>query len=215
MALKGVLSIFHHHPIYLVHFFKFNIYLAPGGELDLLADVVGRYGKFPPAAVDQDGQVDELRAAQVDQVIDGGAHGPAGVQDVIHQDNRFIGDVEWDARVVHPAFGQERIEIVAVERNVHLAHRHFPPLALLDHLAQPLGEIDAARPDADKGELLRTLMLAQDLPAKALQALPDLLRIQDFFAVSFLHWRHASPFPAGSGPPGRYLPDRSIPTGCG
>ena len=49
-------------------------------------------GQFPVAAVDQHREADDARAAEVDDRVEGGADGPAGVQDVVDQHHDFVVD---------------------------------------------------------------------------------------------------------------------------
>ena len=95
--------------------------LLGGGGGQVLADVVGADGQFPVAAVDQHGEADDARAAEVDDGVQGGADGAAGVEDVVDQHHDLV--VDAGARQlggVRRAGGLVR-EVVAEHGDVELA----------------------------------------------------------------------------------------------
>ena len=59
----------------------------PAARGQVLADVVGADGQLAMAAVDEDGQADDARAAEVHQGVHGGADGPAGEEHVVDEDH--------------------------------------------------------------------------------------------------------------------------------
>ena len=68
--------------------------LARGRQV--LADVVGADRQLAVAAVAEHGELDPLRAAVVEEGVDRGAHGAAGEEDVVDEDDRAAGEVEVD-----------------------------------------------------------------------------------------------------------------------
>src|SRR5438132_69893 len=59
---------------------------------DGLADDVGVDGELAMPAVDEHGQHDRLRAAEVDQRVERGAHRPSGIEHVVDQHHHFVVD---------------------------------------------------------------------------------------------------------------------------
>ena len=57
-----------------------------------LPDVVGPDGQLAVAAVDEDDELDRLRAAAVDEAVHGGPDGPAGHQDVVDEEDVLLDD---------------------------------------------------------------------------------------------------------------------------
>ena len=57
-----------------------------------LARVVGVDGQLAVAAVHEHGQLDARGPAEVDQLVEGGAHGAAGEEHVVHQHHRAAVD---------------------------------------------------------------------------------------------------------------------------
>ena len=83
--------------------------------------MVGADRQFPVAAVNQDGEADDPRTAEVDQGVQGGADGAARVEDVVDEHNNLV--VDPGARQlggVRRARGLVR-EVVAEHRDVELA----------------------------------------------------------------------------------------------
>ena len=120
----------------------------------VLADVVGPEWQLAVAAVGEHGELYALGAAVVEQGVDGGAYGAAGVEDVVHQHDRGALDREVDVRGVHHRLGGGVAagQVVAVEADVDVAERHRLADELGHQLAQPGGQHGAATVDPDDRE---------------------------------------------------------------
>ena len=106
-------------------------------------------------AVDQDGELDRLRAAEVDQRVHRGAGRPAGEEHVVDEEDTPALDGEGDVGALDAGRLQAAVEVVAVERDVDDPERHQrTALDLLQRAAQPLREVHAARADADEDQTL-------------------------------------------------------------
>src|SRR5262245_9123806 len=142
----------------LVHAVRFrevhrDTLAAGGGEV--LADVVGTNRELAVAAVDQDGELDRLRAPEVDQCVHRGACGAAGEEHVVDEEDAAALDGEGDVGSLHAGRLQAAVEVVAIERNVDDPERDpRTALDLLQRATQPLPEVHAARADADQGQVL-------------------------------------------------------------
>jgi hypothetical protein len=137
--------------VFAIYFSKFQSDLAVLRQINLLRDKIGGNGKFASAAIYQHGEMDRFGAPQVNEMVDGRSDRPAGVQDIVEQDNRPVIDVERNPRVIHLALGQESIEIVAVEGDIHFAQRYLSAIRPSKNLTQSLGEEKAASSDTDEG----------------------------------------------------------------
>src|SRR5262249_3407 len=125
------------------------------GRGEVLADVIGTNGELAVAAVDQDGELDRLRAPEVDQRVHRGARGAAREEHVVDEEDAPAFDGEGDGGSLHAGRLQAAVEGVPLacavddpERNQRTA------LDLLQRTAQPLREVHAARADADQGQTL-------------------------------------------------------------
>ena len=85
---------------------------------DVQADDVGLDRQLAVAAVDQDGQADARRPAEVADRVQRRADGPAGEQDVVDQDDLGAVDVERDLGPAQDRPAVALAEVVAVERDV-------------------------------------------------------------------------------------------------
>ncbi len=102
------------------------------------------------AAVDQHRELDLRRAAVVEDLVDRGADGAAGVEDVVDDHDRAAVDRELElARVDDRRARPERSEVVAVEADVDEAERDPRLQELAGQRLQPLREDRAAAVDAD------------------------------------------------------------------
>ena len=89
--------------------------------------------------------------AEVDQGVHRGPDRPAGVQDVVDEDDRPTVDAGREVRALdHRLLGDHR-QVVAVERDVERPDRDLDALVLRDRGGDPVGERDAATLDADRG----------------------------------------------------------------
>jgi hypothetical protein len=90
---------------------------------------------------------------------------PAGVEDVVDQQNPPVVDRERDVGALDDRLRADRMahQVVAVERDVERAGRHVMAADLLDAPRQPAGERHAPAADADQRQLLDPAMALDDL----------------------------------------------------
>ena len=75
------------------------------------------------AAVGQHGELDAVGAPVVEQGVDRGARGPAGVEDVVDEHDAVVLEPEGQVGAVHDGVGGSRREVVAVEGDVDVPER--------------------------------------------------------------------------------------------
>ena len=102
--------------------------------------------QFAPAAIDEHGELDARRPAEVVQLVEHGANRAPGEEDVVYEDDRPAFDTEWQLRRVGAGDEAARAEIVAVQRG----RDHAVRAGKMQIALQPLGKPRAARPDADQ-----------------------------------------------------------------
>ena len=85
---------------------------------DIFADIIGADGQFPVAAVDQNDQLDGLRASEVDDTIHRGADAASGIEHIVHQDDGFADDAERHFRAGYFRRGIVIRNIVTVGHDV-------------------------------------------------------------------------------------------------
>ena len=146
---------------------------------DVLADVVGPDRQLAMAAVDEDRQADRARTAEVDERVHRRADRPAGVQDVVDEDDRRVVEVERQVGALDDRLGGHEREVVPVERDVERPDRQADALVLLDRIAQPTGERHAAPLDADEGQSVGAAVLLDQLVGDAHDRPADLVRGHD------------------------------------
>ena len=114
--------------------------LARGRQV--LADVVGADRQLAVAAVAEDGELDPLRAAVVEEGLDRGADGAAGEEDVVDEDDGALGEVEVDVGGVDDRLRGGRLgaDVVAVEGDVDVADRQLGAGQLAEEGVQATGE---------------------------------------------------------------------------
>src|SRR5205823_11226379 len=123
---------------------------------EVLADVVGADRQLAMTAVDEDGELDPLGPAVVEESLDRGPDRPAGVEHVVDEYDglpfeREIEGGRADHRLRVPRrVAAAHLHVVAVEGDVDGAEIGRFAGALLDQAAQAMGERNAARLDPDQ-----------------------------------------------------------------
>ncbi len=140
--------------------------LLGGGGGEVLADVVRADGQFPVAAVDQHRKADDARAAEVDDRVEGGPDGPAGVQDVVNQHHNLVVDAgAGKLGGVRRAHGLVR-EVVAEHGHIQLADDRggvHGGIGGGNFGGEPDGEGVAPARDAQQDQVLGALVGLKDL----------------------------------------------------
>ena len=158
----------------------------------VLADVVGADRQLAVAAVAEHRQLHPPRPAVVEERLDRGAHGAAGEEDVVDEDDGALGEVEVDVGGVDDRLRGGRLgaDVVAVEGDVEVADRQLGPGQLAEEDVQAAGEHGAAGVDADDREPLGIRVLLGDLVGDPPQRSPQIVVLQHdlltHFFASFL-----------------------------
>ncbi len=129
----------------LVDFLELHFDDLVVGGLHGAADEARLDGQLAVAPVDQHQQLHAGRAAVIEQRVQGGPDGAAGVEDVVHQDDVLAGDRKRDVRGVHHGLVGNGGQVVAVQGDIQDADRDVAVLQGLD-LGRP-----AAGPWARRG----------------------------------------------------------------
>ena len=150
-------------PSHAVDFLKLHFDDFVVGGLHHAADIARFDGQLAMAAIDQHQQLHARRPSLVEQRVERGADGAAGVEHVVHQDDVFAGDRERDfGGVDHRLFGNGG-KIVAVQIDVENADRNHAILQVLDLFGETLRQRHAAAADADERQVVEILGFFQDL----------------------------------------------------
>src|SRR5579875_1451897 len=152
--------------------FDFDDFAAGGG--DGAAYVLRLDGEFAVAAVDEDEELDGLGAAVVEEGVEGGPDGAAGVEDVVEKDDVAAFDVEADVAFFDDGADVAGREVVAVEANVEDAGVDGVVFDGGDDFGEPLGEGNAAALDADEAEVGGAVVALDDFVGEADEGAIDL-----------------------------------------
>ena len=150
------------HLLSLVDFFELDFDDLVVGGLHAAAHKARFDRKLAVAAVDQHQQLHARRASVVEQRIQGGANGAAGVQDVVHQDDVLAGDRERDFRGIHHGLAGNGGQVIAVQSDIQDADRDLAVLEGLDSVRQALRHGHAAAANADKGQAVQILCFLEN-----------------------------------------------------
>ena len=105
------------------------------------------------AAIDQDCELDFFGAADVAESVECGAGGAAAVEDIIDEDDDFVGDVGGNGGFVDFDSGL-LVKVVAVHGDIHNAAGNLFVPDFADAIGQAAGEVDTAALDADDDDFL-------------------------------------------------------------
>jgi hypothetical protein len=125
--------------------------LLAGAHVDLRAEVVRIDRQLAAAAVGEHRQAHRARPPEIEQLVQRGADGAAGMQHVVDQHHLAPVDGERDLAAPRLAVQADAAEVVAVQRDRERAQRHLRA----QRAVQALGEPHAAGVDADEAGVLR------------------------------------------------------------
>jgi hypothetical protein len=155
------------------------------GGWQVLADVVGADRKLAVAAVGKHGKLYALGAAVLEERLDRCADRSAGVEDVVDENARHALEREVEGRRADERLGvagrlaRADVHVVSVEGDVELAERDLGAAHFADAPAQPLGQRDAARVDADERDALEIRVALDDLVRDPRQRALDVLGVEN------------------------------------
>src|SRR5579859_7164306 len=137
-------------------------------------------------AVDQADELNGPRTAEIDQRVEGGADGAAGVQDVVDQHDGLVGDIDGDRRRAQRARGA-LMHVVAVQRDVQFAQRYLNALEFADTLLEPAGQWQPARPQPDQDHRLNALVALYNLMRQPRHGAPNVVGAKQSLLTQFGH----------------------------
>src|SRR5438876_9356842 len=172
--------------VYLCHANLHNLILS---RLDMLAHIVCLDRKLPVSPVDQHGKLHPPRAAKIDQAVERCAHSAAGIEDVIHQDQAQVIDVEFDGGFAQQGVISDCREIVTVQRYVEDSIENGTLEDRLNLFAEAPSEMHTTAPDADNGEFSIWAEFLHDLGCDSGQRQVHLLGVH--LKLAFDLFRHA------------------------
>ena len=184
----------------LVHLDELHLDALVAGGGQVLADVVGADRQLAVAAVDEDGELDAVGPAVVEERLDRGADRAAGVEDVVDEDDRPAVEREVELRRADERLRRERRlagahhHVVAVEGDVDRAEGGRRAGALLDEPREPLRERDAARLDPDERDVLDGRVALDDLVGDSRKGPAQRFRVEDRLPLNRGVRVHPSPF---------------------
>src|SRR3990170_6234660 len=135
------------------------------------------------AAVDEHGELDAGRPAEVREGIHRGADAASGVEHVVHQDDAPAVDVNRHLRALEAGAEFERGNVVAVETDIELANGHGIAFELAYRLCEALGERYAARVHADESDGRKAPIAFDDLVGDTADGPTDVLGRKDDVGV--------------------------------
>src|SRR5438552_8000610 len=146
---------------------------------DALADVVRLDRELAVPPVDQNGQADGARTAEVDDSVERRPDGAAGVVHVGAEDHGAVVQVELDLGLLQERLRGDHGEIVPIQRDVQRPDRKRGPDQIRETLGEPGGERNSSRSDPDKGEASQILLALRDLVCHPVDHPADALRVED------------------------------------
>src|SRR5579885_1312056 len=143
------------------------------GGLHPPAGVTGLNGQLAMAAINQNQQLHARGPAVIEQGVERGPDGAAGVQHVVHQNDVAAGDRERDFGAVDHGRLPDRGKIVAIQVDVENADGNFALLQRFNFLGKPLRQGNAPAADADKRQTVQIRRALQNLVRQPHQGAVD------------------------------------------
>ncbi len=129
-----------------------------GVEFD--SDVICLDWIFVHSAVYEGEETDEFWTAEIDDLIQGGADGAAGEEDVVYEDDFFAGYVEAYVCVADDGLGTEGAEVVTVEGDIDFADGDVVVKFFGEYFDESVAEVCAAGADSEEDEIGVVMIIA-------------------------------------------------------
>src|SRR5438477_3583052 len=127
-----------------------------------LADDVRVNRQLAMSAIDEHGEHHFARTSEVDQRIERGAHGAAGVENVVDEHDDLVVDRLRQLRRLHHRLRRDRREVVAIERDVEDAERHLLPFHIGDLFRHSFADGNSPTTNADDEQIFEAAILLDD-----------------------------------------------------
>jgi len=166
----------------------------------ILADVVRANRQLPVPPVDEDGQLDGARAADVAEGVQRRPDGTAGVEDVVDQDHDLVVDARGRDLGMAQCPGRPQPQVIPVHGDVERAGRNLAALHLGQPLCKPPRERHPSGRDAEQNHVAGAVGALQDLVRDPGQRPPYLVGLQHrlggWSAQPIGRMHQGTPFPA-------------------
>jgi hypothetical protein len=157
-------------------------------DSDRFADDVGMDWKLTTSAVDKDSQRYTRGPSEIGQFVESRSNSSASVENVVDDHDVHAFDSPRQARWANHWSRANRLEVVAVERNVQRALWNFDAFALFDEGNEPAGELHASPLNPHNNQIGRAFVQLDDLIGHSLQGPVDHSRGEDRFLFSCPSW---------------------------
>ena len=121
------------------------------------------------------------RPAEVDERIERGADGTAGVEDVVDQHDDLVVDRLRELGRLDDRLRRDGGEVVAIEGDVEDAERHRRPFHRADLFRHPLADRNAAAADADDDQIVDSTVLFDDFDGHTPDRAVHARGVEEFF----------------------------------
>jgi len=102
----------------VIDFLELDLNDLSSGSWQKFADIVGSYGKFTVATVDEDEKLNGVRSSQVNQAIHGSPNRSSREENIINQEDIFFGHRKVYLCLLNHMLGFQFGKIVALECDV-------------------------------------------------------------------------------------------------
>jgi len=154
-------------------------YLDPvGGRYVHPRDEVIRLNRqFPPASIRDDRQFDAAGPSVVQEGIERGSNGAAGIQDIIDENDSAPGNLERNDTRAYERVGQGGRGVISIKGNVYRAQLRCLAGLFAKQGRKPFGDGYTASADPYESQWLARQLACNDLLGHARQSSGDGLRV--------------------------------------
>ena len=131
----------------------------------ILSHIIRSNRQFPVSSVNQRRQLNAARPAALEDGIHCCPHRPAGVDDIVHQDDLF--SLHRKRQTGSVLCGLVLAFVIAVSSDVQHPDLHLSTLQLINALCHPLCQLCAAGHDTDNTKIPRALVALDDFKGDA------------------------------------------------
>src|SRR5581483_8093067 len=141
------------------------------------------------AAVDQNCELHAARAAEIDQLIQRGAHSAPSVKHIIDQDDRAVFDVAGQFGSANARLCSHRRKIVAIKGDVEDYYRRTRAFQISNLVGDAIRERHTAAAYPHHDQIMYAVSFCDDFRSQTGQRAVDARVVHDAGLFSEFHWR--------------------------
>ena len=130
-------------------------------------------------AIHEHRKLDHLRPAIIVERVEGRPDRPAGIEDIVHENDDFRLEIKREFGLAHLGIRTDLAQVVTVHRDIESPEGRFHAGDFEKFFLEPFGKEDATGPDANKSKGFDIFMMFENLVGHARKRAVDACGVKD------------------------------------